>query len=58
MSGSKRAKVSVVTAYVPIENHTRTAEEYGKLGEHFLAWCPLPKRDKVVEREVFKDSAP
>lgn len=21
---------------------------YGKVGEHFLAWCPLPKRDKRV----------
>lgn len=26
---------------------------YGKLGEHFLAWCPLPKRDKVAERLHF-----
>lgn len=26
---------------------------YGQLGEHFLAWCPLPKRDKVAERQVF-----
>lgn len=21
----------------------------GQLGEHFLAWCPLPKRDKTLE---------
>lgn len=33
MQGSKRAKVKVVTAYVPIEGHTRSAAEYGKLGD-------------------------
>lgn len=22
---------------------------YGTVGEHFLAWCPLPKRDKALE---------
>lgn len=33
MSGSKRAKVRVVTAYVPIANHTRSAAEYARLGE-------------------------
>ncbi len=25
---------------------------YGELGEHFLAWCPLPKRDKQLERAL------
>ena len=25
---------------------------YGELGEHFLAWCPLPKRDKQLERSL------
>lgn len=29
------AKVRVVTGYVPIPNHPRTAEEYGRLGERF-----------------------
>lgn len=37
MSGSRRAKVRVVTAYVPIENHTRTAAEYGKLSEQLIS---------------------
>ncbi len=29
------AKVKVVTGYVPIHNHPRSAEEYGRLGENF-----------------------
>ena len=33
MSGSIRAKVRVVTGYVPIHGHTRAPEEYAKLGE-------------------------
>lgn len=33
---SRRAKVRVVTAYVPIQGHTRTPQEYGKLGEQLL----------------------
>jgi len=33
VSGSRRAKVRVVTAYVPIAGHTRTPQEYAKLGE-------------------------
>ena len=26
---------------------------YGKLGEHFLGWCPLPKRHKGLEKIIF-----
>lgn len=33
MSRTKRAKVRVVTGYVPIHNHTRSHQEYAKLGE-------------------------
>lgn len=33
MSGSKRAKIRPVTAYVPILDHPRSAAEYGKLGD-------------------------
>lgn len=33
MSGSRRAKVRVVTGYVPLHGHTRTYQEYAKLGE-------------------------
>lgn len=25
---------------------------YGAVGEHFLAWCPLPKRDKGLEVSI------
>jgi hypothetical protein len=30
------ARIKIVTGYCPIENHPRSAAEYGKLGEHFL----------------------
>jgi hypothetical protein len=25
---------------------------YGELGEHFIAYCPLPKRNKELERRL------
>lgn len=28
---------------------------YGKLGENFLAWAPLPKRDKAQEALLFRN---
>jgi len=36
-------KVRLVTGYVPIRNHPRTPEEYGKLGE-LLSGVPVPKK--------------
>ena len=36
-------QVKLVTAYVPIPNHPRTAEEYGALGEK-LSGVPVPKK--------------
>jgi hypothetical protein len=29
-----------------------TGNWQGELGEHYLAWAPMPKRDKQKEREV------
>jgi hypothetical protein len=29
-----------------------TGTWYGEVGEYFLAWAPMPKRDKVKEREI------
>lgn len=36
------AKVRIVTGYVPIPNHPRTAEEYGRLGERFKEITAAP----------------
>lgn len=36
-------KVRLVTGYVPIPNHPRTAKEYGELGER-LSGVPVPKK--------------
>lgn len=36
-------KTRLVTAYVPIPNHPRTAEQYGALGEK-LSGVPVPKK--------------
>lgn len=36
-------KVKLVTGYVPIPNHPRTAKEYGELGEK-LSGVPVPKK--------------
>ena len=36
------AKVKIITAYIPIPNHPRTAEEYGKLGEGFRGITAAP----------------
>lgn len=37
-------KVKVVTGYVPIPNHPRTAATYGKLGEEAFSNLPVPVR--------------
>lgn len=29
----------------------------GELGQYYKAWCPLPKRDKVLEKQLFWGSA-
>ena len=26
----------------------------GELGQYFRAWCPMPKRDKVLEQRLFE----
>ena len=31
-----------------------TGNWYGEVGDSFLAWCPMPKRDKVLERKLFE----
>lgn len=36
-------KIKLVTGYVPIPNHPRTADEYGRLGEQ-LSGVPVPKK--------------
>lgn len=36
-------KVKLVTGYIPIPNHPRTADEYGALGER-LSGVPVPKK--------------
>jgi len=30
---------------------------YGRLGEHFIAWSPMPKRDHVLESVLGVDCA-
>jgi hypothetical protein len=42
------AKVQLLT----IGRTTATGNWYGRYGEHFIAWCPLPKRDKRKEAEL------
>lgn len=37
MSGSRRAKIRVVTAYVEIPNHPRSPVEYGKLSKQLVS---------------------
>src|SRR5260221_13030639 len=37
-------KVKVVTGYVPIQNHPRSAATYGKLGEEAFRNLPYPVR--------------
>lgn len=53
MSGSRRAKIRVVTAYVPIHNHPRTAAEYGKLSEALIGalgdFKPIVFEDKIPQ---------
>lgn len=36
-------KIKLVTGYIPIPNHPRTADEYGRLGEQ-LSGVPVPKK--------------
>ena len=28
---------------------------YGEVGQYFKAWCPMPKRDKALEKQLFGD---
>lgn len=26
---------------------------HGELGQYYKAWCPMPKRDKALEKQLF-----